>query len=1539
MRSVFLLFLISLSFCCLTAQTLDANAIKAASNYGFIENKGQVIDQNNQPNPSVKFLCALPDLQVQVRDNGYSYEVKKEIRRIPDTEGKAPKGQKSPDLITYGIHRVDITFEGANQGWLWEASDAQADYSNFYTTGTGEAGITGVRTYRHLLARNVWDHIDIEFLASADAAQPVKYNIIVRPGGNLDAIRLRVAGADASAISSSGGLLFKTTYGDLEETIPLSFTERQGETDRENVQIRFKQLGKDVFGFELPDFFWATDKVLVIDPTPDRMWGTYYGGSEWEIGNACSTDASGNIHLAGDTRSFNNIATAGAHQTTQLGSSTAFLAKFNADGIRQWATYYGGGDSDYGTGCTVDASGNVYLVGDTYSANNISLNGHQNQIGGTSDAFLVKFNDSGVRQWATYYGGSEWELGYSCCTDPSGNVYMAGRTQSFTNISSGGHQNAYGGGFYDGFLVKFSANGVRQWATYYGGSGLDGVASCVSDVTGNVFVGGITTSTVNMASNGFQNSIGGVEDGFLAKFSGAGIRLWATYFGGSNSDEVLSCTTDNTGNIFISGRTRSISNIAFGGHQNTFGGGDSDAFLTKFNSAGNRIWATYYGGGSVDDGRCIVEQAGNIYLAGYTESSANISFMGYQNTFGGINDAFLCKFSDSGVREWATYYGGSISDIGVACTTDITGNVILTGLTYSNNNIAYNGHQNTHGGGPDAFLVKFTQVACNLSSSISATTSCPGQNNGSATVTATGGTTPYTYLWSNGQTSATATNLAAGVYTVTVTGSNGCTTSATATIANSPTAQASFIYTINGGQVTFSNTSTNASSYLWEFGNGQTSTQANPTVTFNTQGMYTVCLTATGTCELVNACQTVNITYDYCWNRQNPIIVAGKWVTGVYFVNSQIGWTSGEGGTILRTIDGGANWQKQNSGTTNGLVSIYFINNETGWAVGASGTILRTVDSGVTWQVQNSGTVNHLSSVYFVDDETGWAVGDSSIILHTIDSGVSWQMQNSGTANWVRFASVHFMDSLTGWIGGSGNTLIKTTNGGVSWQSKSIVGPSSGIDDIFFVNSQVGWAVSNYRVFRTLDGGETWPNYSSFPVGFLTDVQFLNSQIGWVAANSGRIFKSSNGGVSWQLQNTSSSEEIFGIHFVNEQTGWAVGQNGTILKYGQPVKPFVQNLTICKNAATQPLTAIGTNLLWYISATGGTGSATAPIPNTSTIGTTTYYVSQSPIGIGNCTESERSAITVTVTSPNISVSTTSGCSGNSTATASASGGVPPYSYQWSNNQSTQTISNLSSGTYTVTVTDASGCINSETATVNGGVPITASISNTAAPCIGQTNGSVTVNASGGTAPYTYLWSNGQTTATATQLAAGTYFIAVTDSNGCTATASYALTAIPPFSVSVQSAQEPGANTCQANATPAGGIAPHQYLWSNGQSTATATNLPQGSYNVLVTDATGCVAVGVGDCSTVQTHEIEGLEAFFVAPNPAQAGFTVYAKLAYPSKLKIQLVNTLGQHVYESTHSTQEIKEHIPVVNLPAGAYFLKISTPQGYKTEKISIMH
>lgn len=1917
MRSVFLLFLISLSTCCLTAQTLDANAIKAASNYGFIENKGQVIDQNNQPNPSVKFLCALPDLQVQVRDNGYSYEVKKEIRRIAAPESSGPKSRKGIDLVTYGIHRVDITFDGANQGWLWEASDAQADYSNFYTTGTGEAGITGVRTYRHLLARNVWDYIDIEFLASADAAQPVKYNIIVRPGGNPDAIRLRVAGADASAISSSGGLLLKTDYGDLEETIPFSFLQKGDNAAPENVSIQFREIQKNVFGIQLPDAFSLRGETLVIDPTPDRVWGTWYGGTGDDYGRACSTDNAGDVYVTGETSSNNNIATTGAHQSTLPGSISTYLVKFNASGNRQWATYYGGTNSSTRSwDCASDSESNIYLVGSTGSTSGIATTGaHQTSPNGFPEGYLVKFNQNGIRQWGTYYGGTDYDEVFSCAVDGNNNVYIGGITFSATNISSpGAHQINFGGNV-DGFLVKFNSSGIRQWSTYYGGSGSEHFNGIAVDLNGNLLGVGISASTTGIATIGaHQASMAGGGDAFLVKFNPNGIRLWSTYYGGIGNEYFYSCSADASGNIYAVGTTLSTSGIVSSGAHQPSNNGQEEGFVAKFNSSGIRQWATFYGGTGQDyilD--CAVEGNGNVYLAGYTifSDSSIATPNSFQPTMGFFQTSFLAKLNPSGVRLWATYYGGAGFAWAYSCALTSSAQLYLCGVASQGADIPTNGaHQANNGGGNDTYLVKFSQNSCtmtttvsnlvnacstqnngsvtvtpsggttpytyiwsnnqttqtalNLSpgnytvtvtdgngctatataiiatiagptSSINSVFSCLGQNNGSATVTASGGSTPYTYLWSNGQTTANATNLAVGVYTVTVTGSNGCTTSATTTIANSPAAQAGFTYTINGGQVTFSNTSTNASAYLWEFGNGQTSTQVNPAVTFNTQGIYTVCLTTTGACGTASICQSINMVFDYCMHWQNPYpqgntlwdvhfindqigwavgdagtilkstdggeswkpqssptveslrevqfandqigwAVGGNgiilkttnggtlwqfqhsnaslgtltalhfldqntgwavgengtilktsnggtswaltqippgsngypffwdvffvnnqtgWAVGfagafantgpkimkttdggttwnaqsvsvsdglyaVYFVNDQIGygvgrfssvvkttnggatwipqsvnpsnwlidvrfkdelngWAVGSSGSVVKTTDGGVNWIQQTSGATTGLYGtfsrdgqtcwtvgnagtilkssdnattwsqksvgsqaalydIHFADSQKGWAVGSSGTILKTANGGYIWSVQNSGTLNILNSVFFTDSQTGWAAGYNGTILKSADGGTNWSLQSSGTTKVLR--SIFFTDNQIGWAVGDSGIVVKTLNGGASWTVQN-VGIDKNFSAVYFLNNQTGWIAGfNGTILKTIDGGNNWTPQTTGTSASLKDINFVDEQTGWAVGGSGTILKTTNGGSTWLVQTSSittylnaikafnaqtarivgangivlktsnggstwerqlgvTSNDLYSLYMENAQTGWFAGVGGAIIKLGAPTVPQPQNIIRCKNSPPEPLSAAGINLHWYTTPTGGIGSATAPIPNTSTIGTTTYYVSQSPIGIGNCTESERAAIVVTVTAPDISISTTGGCSSNGTATATASGGTAPYSYQWSNNQSTQTISNLPTGTYTVTVTDGSGCAHSETATVAGGVPITASISNTAAPCIGQTNGSLTVNASGGTAPYSYLWSNGQTNANATQLAAGTYFVAVTDNQGCTTTTSHVLSAIAPFEVLVQASPTPGSNTCQASVTPAGGIAPHQYLWSNGQSTATATNLPQGSYNVLVTDATGCVAIGVGDCSTVQTHEIEGLEAFFVAPNPAQAGFTVYAKLAYPSELKIQLVNTLGQHVYESTHYTQEIKEHIPVVNLPAGAYFLKISTLQGYKTEKISIMH
>src|SRR5690606_8724763 len=192
--------------------------------------------------------------------------------------------------------------------------------------------------------------------------------------------------------------------------------------------------------------------------------------------------------------------------------------------------------------------------------------GHQNTDGGDSDAFLVKFNSAGVRQWATYYGGTQTDHGYSCATDGSGNVYLAGWTRSTTNLAAGGHQNTHanpgaGRTNFDAFLVKFNSAGIRQWATFYRGNNNDIGLTCNTEGSGNVYLAGWTRSTTNIASGGHQNTHANpgagstTFDAFLVKFNSAGIRQWATFYGGNNDDIGRSCTTDGSGNVYLAGET------------------------------------------------------------------------------------------------------------------------------------------------------------------------------------------------------------------------------------------------------------------------------------------------------------------------------------------------------------------------------------------------------------------------------------------------------------------------------------------------------------------------------------------------------------------------------------------------------------------------------------------------------------------------------------------------------------------------------------------------------------------------------------------------------------------------------------------------------------------------------------------------------------------------------------------------------------------------------------------------------------------------
>jgi hypothetical protein len=381
-----------------------------------------------------------------------------------------------------------------------------------------------------------------------------------------------------------------------------------------------------------------------------RQWATYYGGSGNDFGFSCATDASGNVFMIGITSSTAGIATAGAHETAV---NNGFLVKFNSSGVRQWGTYFGGN----GKHCTTDASGNIYIVGGTDLTLGIATAGaHQTMMSGSGDAFLVKFNSSGVKQWGTYFGGTSADEGNSCTIDAFGNIYMTGVTFSSSGIATAGAHQTANAGYTDAFLVKFNSSGVRQWGTYYGGVGPDDGFSCTTDASGNVYMTGQAQQQMaasGIATPGSHQSAygGGYNDAFLVKFDSNGLRQWGTYYGGSLGDSGNSCTIDAFGNIYMTGWTQSSTGIATAGAFKIVISGPNDAYLVKFDLNGVRQSGTYYGGGDIDiASSCATDASGNIYMTGHTQSNSGIATAGaHQTVDGGVgssyNDAFLVKFN------------------------------------------------------------------------------------------------------------------------------------------------------------------------------------------------------------------------------------------------------------------------------------------------------------------------------------------------------------------------------------------------------------------------------------------------------------------------------------------------------------------------------------------------------------------------------------------------------------------------------------------------------------------------------------------------------------------------------------------------------------------------------------------------------------------------------------------------------------------------------------------------------------------------------
>lgn len=394
--------------------------------------------------------------------------------------------------------------------------------------------------------------------------------------------------------------------------------------------------------------------IVKFDKNGKRLWATYYGGNSTDQIQSGISDGSNNIYVSGLTYSTNNMATSGSFQVSNSGNGDAFLAKLNSNGVLQWGTYFGGSNYEVFNDVTIDGSNNIYAVGYTGGSTGLSTAGTaQTSLAGGSDGIIVKFTNAGSRVWSTYSGGTGTDFILCTGIDNASNLIIAGYTTSTASIATAGTQQTVYGGTQDGFVVKYTSAGSKTWGTYIGGTGKDEISCLALDGSNNIWIGGRTFSFNSIVTSGcHQSSYGGGEDGFVIKLNSSGVRQYGSYYGGNGNDYIKGIKLDISGNIYIGGYTSSSSAISTSNsHQSTLEG-SSDVFLAKFNGSGARQWATYYGG-SNNDFLGTIETDSNdvIYIAGSTSSYSNIATLGsFLNYFNGAGiNAFLAKFDPTGI--------------------------------------------------------------------------------------------------------------------------------------------------------------------------------------------------------------------------------------------------------------------------------------------------------------------------------------------------------------------------------------------------------------------------------------------------------------------------------------------------------------------------------------------------------------------------------------------------------------------------------------------------------------------------------------------------------------------------------------------------------------------------------------------------------------------------------------------------------------------------------------------------------------------------
>gem|GEM_PF-510779 len=757
-----------------------------------------------------------------------------------------------PNGVTIDYHAYTVHFLNANPDPQLEASDKLSAYHNYFLGNDPSKWSGHVGLYHQVRYRELYDHIDYQLYFHEDK---LKYDLIAKPGADLSQVKFNYEGLDYMYLDASGDLVLMNSVNDVYEMHPVAWQVIGGW--QIPVSCRYVLNGEQL-SFEFPDGY-DTSAELIVDP--GIVFSTYTGSEADNWGSTATYDTYGNAYGGGMAfQMIGDFVTPGEYPTTpgafqetfqggdpntSQGGSDMSVAKFTPDGSDLiYSTYLGGSSDEFPHSMIVNNAGNLVIYGTTSSLNfPVGASGFDNDHNGGpatglnginysngADIVLVILSEDGSSLLSGTFIGGTGSDGLNQATslaknygdqargeiivDAADNIYLASTTQSFDlTVTPGAFQTTPSGGTQDGFVMKLTPDLTQiVWGSYIGGSNVDGAYSVKLDENENLYVCGGTQSSDFPYTQGAYNASGyGGTDGWIAHISNDGSQILnCTAIGspGNAYDQAYLLDIDTEGNVYVFGQTEGTYPVSGTSYLDP----GSGQFIHKFSGdLATSVWSTLFGSGiglNISPTAFLVDNCRRIYVSGWgglnsvtNTSGMNLTPDAFQSTTDGADFYFAVFSEDMGALEYATYFGANGG----------TGDHVDGGTSrFDKQGVIYEAVCASCGSGsgfpttPGAFSEVNNSLRCNLALIKFAFES---ENVVADFVQQPGGCAPQTF--------------------------------------------------------TFQNNSVNAISYHWDFGDGSSSNEVNPSITYDEPGSYFISLIAMNpeSCNLADTSSyVVNIT-------------------------------------------------------------------------------------------------------------------------------------------------------------------------------------------------------------------------------------------------------------------------------------------------------------------------------------------------------------------------------------------------------------------------------------------------------------------------------------------------------------------------------------------------------------------------------------------------------------------------------------------------------------------------------------------------------